>query len=213
MASGTTRPWVHCRTAFRGNRCACQRWTSRAMSKIAALALLAGYAWVPAVKDAVVPAACDSRWAAGDMLRDNFRYRATSLPWQDVTCANADAPTGFVSRLSGNCGHAAGTGRPRRPTAPSACPPHRRLPHRPGEREQAAQHDPRVPRRPDRVRRLPRRPDRGAVRGASPGVPRRDRRADPSHPQAQARRRRVILQVGRPARAPGRQPDGPHRHH
>jgi len=41
-------------------------------------------------------------------------------------------------RSAGNCGHTAGTGRPRRAARPPARPPHRRLPRRPGEREQAA---------------------------------------------------------------------------
>ena len=52
----------------------------------------------------------------------------------------------------------------------------------------------------------------GDHRRAGPGVPRRDRRAGPVDPQAQARRRRLVLQVGRPPRPAGRQPDGPHRH-
>jgi len=35
-------------------------------------------------------------------------------PWQDATCANAGARARLGSRLSGNYGPAAGTGRPRR---------------------------------------------------------------------------------------------------
>jgi hypothetical protein len=47
------------------------------------------------------------------------------LPWRDATCANVDAPTRFVFWLSGNYGHATGTGRPRRAARASACPPYR----------------------------------------------------------------------------------------
>ena len=40
--------------------------------------------------------------------------------WRHATCASAPAPASFDSRLSGNCGHAGGAGRPRRPAGPSA---------------------------------------------------------------------------------------------
>jgi len=47
------------------------------------------------------------------------------LRWRDATCANAAAAARSGSRLSGNYGHAAGTGRPRGAARAPAGPPHR----------------------------------------------------------------------------------------
>jgi hypothetical protein len=71
--------------------------------------------------------------------------RQERLSWPHATCARVPPPDRFDFRLSGNSGHEGGADCHRGPAGPPARPPHRGLPHRPGQREQAAQHHPRLP--------------------------------------------------------------------